>query len=148
MGSIGGRVGPGWVRMSGECFTTGAFLRGATAAGAFCPSCIGQAHVQRQWQVKGKVVAYFRLSVWPHKHEKNRKIYVGTGTLPTSIRKLYHPPTKFRLGSIAGREKKQAWQHDTTRLKRKHWSLRTTTAGRVKHSQPANQGKPCPAVSC
>eukprot|EP00983_Pelagomonas_calceolata_P105938 1159183-Pelagomonas_calceolata.AAC.23 len=37
-------------------FFTGAFLWGATAAGAIYPSCRGQAHVQCQWQFKGKGV--------------------------------------------------------------------------------------------
>eukprot|EP00983_Pelagomonas_calceolata_P122044 1160867-Pelagomonas_calceolata.AAC.8 len=35
-------------------FSTGAFLWGATAACAISSSCMGQAHVQCQWQFKGK----------------------------------------------------------------------------------------------
>eukprot|EP00983_Pelagomonas_calceolata_P093997 1157837-Pelagomonas_calceolata.AAC.8 len=35
-------------------FNRGDFLWGAAAAGAICPSCMGQAHVQCQWQVKRK----------------------------------------------------------------------------------------------
>eukprot|EP00983_Pelagomonas_calceolata_P099667 1158483-Pelagomonas_calceolata.AAC.14 len=31
-----------------------AFLGGTTAAGAICPSCLGQVHAQFQWQVKKK----------------------------------------------------------------------------------------------
>eukprot|EP00967_Tisochrysis_lutea_P035487 scaffold42486_cov17-Tisochrysis_lutea.AAC.1 len=37
-----------------QCFSTDAFLWGAYASGAICPSCMGQARVQCQWQVKGK----------------------------------------------------------------------------------------------
>jgi len=46
---------------------------------------------------------------------------------------------------MAGRERRQVQQQGRASSKLKDWRSRPS-ASRVKHRQPANQGKPCPAV--
>eukprot|EP00983_Pelagomonas_calceolata_P038370 1136787-Pelagomonas_calceolata.AAC.3 len=47
-----------------QCFSTGAFLWEATAAGAICPGCMGQAHLQSVASQEERVFN----TPWPSDH--------------------------------------------------------------------------------